>query len=902
MSNMDVHSFGDLLTTLRKQHRVSQNELATKLDVHRNTIGKWERGICLPESRTLVLELAKQLRLNDQETRQLLEASLTAPSPHWLMPYQRNPFFTGRENVLQQLHTVLTHERSAVISQSYALSGLGGIGKTQTAIEYAYSYANEYASVFWISAETNESIVSSFVAIAELLNLPEKQEKEQTRVISAVTHWLTSHNDWLVIFDNVEDLELVKGVLPPARCGSLLFTSRRQALGFAAQTLDMEQMTPEEGIRFLLHRARLLDPTAALDSLTAEDLAFAREIVAAMDGLPLALDQAGAYIEETQCGMEHYLQIYQQRRLKVLGRRGYGDLNHPASVVTTLSLSFQYVEQKSPLAACILRLCAFLAPDAIPEELIFQGCLHLDLPLQTLSDDPWLFDETIALLRSSSLVSRTSGTKTLTVHHLTQVVLQETMPVQEQAEWNLRILVALNALFPAEKDVSLWNQCERLVVHVLQCANRARSLEQANEELAALLFKTGRYLVERGRYAEAEPMLKRSVQIWEQRLGNEHILIVSSLSALGKMYNQQGRYNDAERLFRRAIGIVEQVRGIIHFDLIYPLNVLGSIYKEQGKYEEAEVAYRRAVQIGKQGTEYLRLAPPFNGLGNLYLQQGRYEEAEAAYKQSIQIWEQEHGVDYFELAHPLSNLACLYLEQGKYEETERLLKRALYIREQILGKEHPLVAFLLNGLAALYYRQGRYEEAEPLLKRVMSIWEQVSGEMYPNLAYPLSTLGSIYQERGNYEEAEEVYLRAMNIRELQLGNEHPDLAILLIKRGSVYYEQGKYEEAEPMLQRALFLYQQCLSPQHPDIAETLHHFARFHELQQHVTEALSFYQQALTIREQALGLHHPKTNTTRVAYTHLLQEHGRIEEAETIEAQAQLSISSSPVAHAVDHV
>jgi transcriptional regulator with XRE-family HTH domain len=559
---MDIYTFGELLNMFRKQHHISQNELADKLDVHRNTIGRWERGTGLPESKTIVLELAKQLHLNEQETRQLLEASLTTVSPYWLMPYQRNPFFTGRVNVLQQLHDTLAHEHSAVLSQSYALSGLGGIGKTQTAIEYAYRYANEYAAVFWISAETNENIVSSFVAIADLLNLPEKQEKEQSRIIVAVTHWLTSHSDWLVIFDNVEDLELVKGALPPARSGSLLFTSRRQSLGFAAQTLDMKQMTSEEGVRFLLHRARLLDPTAFLDSLAPETVALAEEIVVAMDGLPLALDQAGAYIEETQCGLEHYLQIYHQQRLKVLGRRGHGDLNHPASVVATFSLSFQYVEQKSPLAARVLKLCAFLAPDAIPEELILQGCLRFDLPSQALSDNPWLFDETIALLRSSSLVSRAAATKMLTVHHLMQVVLQESMPLREQEEWNLHILSAINVLFPAEKDVSSWNQCERLLVHVLQCINRMESWEKADEDLATLLFKTGQYLVERGRYTEAKPLLERAIWIWEQLLGSEHIKVAPSLAALGKLYFQQGRYNDADQFLRRVVEIRERVQGV----------------------------------------------------------------------------------------------------------------------------------------------------------------------------------------------------------------------------------------------------------------------------------------------------------------------------------------------------
>ncbi|MGH2479745.1 MAG: NB-ARC domain-containing protein, partial [Ktedonobacteraceae bacterium] len=191
--------------------------------------------------------------------------------PIWHMPHMRNPFFTGREHVLARLHQALHHEHAAVLSQSYALSGLGGIGKTQTALEYAHRYASDYTAIFWISAETTETLLASFTALAAVLDLPEKEEHEQKRVAAAVLRWLNSHDKWLLIFDNVEEVALAQDFLPTAHTGSLLFTSRRQALGITAQTLDLEIMTSEESRRFLLHRARLLDPTATLAQLPPTD-------------------------------------------------------------------------------------------------------------------------------------------------------------------------------------------------------------------------------------------------------------------------------------------------------------------------------------------------------------------------------------------------------------------------------------------------------------------------------------------------------------------------------------------------------------------------------------------------------------------------------------------------------
>jgi tetratricopeptide (TPR) repeat protein len=888
-SNMDIYIFGELLATFRKQHHISQNDLAARLDVHRNTIGKWERGIGLPESKTIVLELAKQLRLNEQETRQLLEASLTAVSSYWNIPYQRNPFFTGREEILHHLHSVLLTEKTVTITQSHALSGLGGIGKTQMAIEYAYQHAPEYAAVFWIGADTYETLTASFISIAELLNLSEKQEQDQSKVVAAVLRWLNSHLEWLLIYDNVEDIEMVKRFLPNSRSGAILLTTRIHALGTLAQTIEVMQMSQQEGINFLSRRAKLLNSETSSTLLSAAESESVKTIVELMDGLPLALDQAGSYIEATKCSLSEYQRLFQSAGLRLLDERdAYAD--HPSSVARTFALAFAQLKKNNLAAADLLTVCAFLAPEAIPETFFIEGAVYLGPTFETLVADPLQFNAAIKVLLTYSLIQRNSTTQTLTVHRLVQVVLKEGISLREQKEWNLRALAAINTVFPEGKDVSSWYQCERLVVHVFQCVNYTESWEQASEEIATLLFKTGQYLIERGRYAEAELLLKRSVWTWEQLQGSEHILVVPSITMLGRVYYRQGKYKDADPLLRKALEIRERVQGMAHPDLAYLLNMQGNVYRDQARYEEAEAAYRRSIQIGKQkqGTEYIDLASPLNGLGNVYMSQERYEEAEAAYQQSIQIEEQEYGTEYIGLAHQLSNLARIYLEQGKYEETERLLKRALHIREQVLGKEHPLVAYPLNGLGDLYYDQGRYEDAESLLKDAMRIWEQASGEMYPNLAYPLCTLGSIYQKRGNYGEAERLYLRAVNIREQQLGKEHPDLVASLTMLGSVYCEQDRYEEAEPVLQRSLFLCHQYLSPLHPEFAETLYQLAHFYQVQQQTTQALTFYQQALTIYEQVLGLQHPKTNTTRITYIHFLRELGRVEEAVMVEAQVRV--------------
>ena len=842
MDDITLSTFGELLKAFRKQRKITQQALATQLGVHRNTIGAWENGEFLPDSKAIVLEIARLLNLDTNNTRRLLEASLTALSPHWLMPYQRNPFFTGRDSVLQQLHDALAHEHSAIISQSYALSGLGGIGKTQTAIEYAYRYANEYAGIFWIRAETNESIVSSFVAIAELLNLPEKQDKEQDRVITAVTRWLTGHSDWLLIFDNVENSELVKSVLPPARCGSLLFTSRRQALEFSAHILDLERMTPEEGMRFLLHRSRLLAPTASLDSLAREDATLAQEIVTAMAGLPLALDQAGAYIEANQLSLAEYLELFQSSQMRLLDEQA-SHSDHPSSVAKTFALAFEQLERNSPAAAELLTVCAFLAPEAIPETFFIDGAKHLGPTFEKLAADPFAFRTAIKALLTYSLIQRNATTKTVTMHRLVQFVLKERFSENVQRIWTIRIIHVIADLFPSEKvQTNYWLICEQLLSHALIYINISEQREVNFHEHTKLMSSIAIYLSYRTRFSEATSLFQRALHIRQQALGPDHPLVAEVLYEMAYLNFSQGLYQQAEALFQRALHIREQAMGSEHPLVAEVLNRLAILYWQTGKYEQAEVLYQRTLLIREQtlGSDHPKVASSLNNLAIVYKEQGMYERAITLFQQALRIWERRQVPNHPEAAYPLNNLADIYKEQGLYEEAILLFQRALYIREQVIGSDHLLVAMPLNNLADIYKEQGLYEEAKQSYERALYIWEQGLGPDHPDIAYALNGLANLYRE------------------------------------------QSLYELARPLYQRVLTLRQ---SLQHFDIADSLHDIAYFHELQQQTAEALSYYQQALTIREQALGLHHPKTNATRTAYTTLLRELGQENQTLAIENQ-----------------
>ena len=405
MGEIQSAAFGDALRTYRKQHKITQRQLAERMDVHYNTILNWERGEYLPATKGIVLELAQQLGLEDDETRHLLEASLAVPTFYWNVPYRRNLCFTGREAILQNIHTLLAAQQPVALAQAATLSGLGGIGKTQVAIEYAYRYRLEYRAVFWLAAENSESLMTSVQQIANLLQFPARESSNQSQLGEALRKWLTVHQEWLIIADNVEDPGLLYPLLPSLGTGALLLTTRRQALGKQAEVLVLPPMSQQEGISLLLRRSGQSRGSAFDESLPPElpevapIPAGAAELVELLEGLPLALDQAGAYLEETGCQVSDYVQRYLHQRKQILAYRGMHAGAHPASVATTLQLSVEQVERVHPAAGDLLRLCAFLHAEAIPEEVFGTGASHLGPVLHSLATDPYQFDLALAALR-----------------------------------------------------------------------------------------------------------------------------------------------------------------------------------------------------------------------------------------------------------------------------------------------------------------------------------------------------------------------------------------------------------------------------------------------------------------------------------------------------------------------
>ncbi len=286
--------------------------------------------------------------------------------PIWNVPLNRNPNFTGRQALLDDLRTALMSGEPAALTQ--AISGLGGVGKTQLALEYAYRHAAEYDLVWWVLAEEPATLDADYASLAQALDLPERGTPEQRVVIDAVRRWLGQHGGWLLILDNAPDPEQVRGYLPQGATGHVLVTSRNPGWRGVARPLSVPVLERAESVDFLLKR------TGQSDEAAAHDLAEA------LGDLPLAMEQAGAYMEATGSSLSDYLKLYQDHQLEIL-RRAALSTDYLATVATTWDISLRQVQGASPAAVNLLDLCSFLAPDEIPRDLLGQGARNLPHPL-----------------------------------------------------------------------------------------------------------------------------------------------------------------------------------------------------------------------------------------------------------------------------------------------------------------------------------------------------------------------------------------------------------------------------------------------------------------------------------------------------------------------------------------
>ncbi len=678
------------------------------------------------------------------------------------------------------------------------------MGKTQLAIEYAYRHETEYSIIWWVRAEDPTQLAADYAELAKPLNLPLKDDADQPLVVTAVREWLRRNHGWLLLFDNAETQEDVRGFIPESKTGHVILTSRNPNwLGIGAKPFSVDVLPPEEAIALLLRRSGQMDQVAA-GKLSLE-----------LGYLPLALEQAGAYMEATATPISEYLDLFREH-----GTRVFSDApknkDYPDTVATTWNISFVKVEETSAAAADMLRLFAFLAPENIPLELLQKGLKHLPKSLAEVCESKLEFKHTVGALRRYSLIDvQTDG---FSVHRLVQAVIRDRLSLEDRKKWaSVAVSLVAEAFPPDPSEPNTWPACAVLLPHCLVTADHAAFLDVAAESTAKLLTGTGNYLGLRGEFGPALAELQQALAISQKVWGHDHPNVAAALGNLGIVLMELGRFEEARESHEEALAIRRAVFGPEHPDVATCLSNLGGVLTCLGLLQEAKEMLELALAIRRKvwGPEHPDVATSLNNLGSLLADLGLFEEARRKHEEALEIYQKVLGPEPPDVATSLNNLGNVLARLGRLLEAKKKLGEALAIKQKVLGPEHPHVAGCLSNLGNVLEGQGLFEEARKKHEEALVIRLKVLGSEHPDVAGSLNNLGNALEGMGLFEQAREKYEEALAIKQKVLGPKHPDVAMTLNNLGHVLARLGLFEKAEENLKLALEICQTSLGEDHP---------------------------------------------------------------------------------------
>ncbi len=730
--------------------------------------------------------------------------------------------FVGRDHTLTELHQLL--QQNTQVAIAVAVVGMGGVGKTELAIQYARQHLDDTytGGVCFLSGKNFifELIQYAHPRFFPKMDLTGLSETEQ--LAYCWQHWV--EGEVLLIVDDVTDYrQQVKPYLPGSPRFKVLITTREQIPNVTPLNLDV--LHPDETLK-------LLEFIIGDDRIKAEP-ETAQQLCQWLGYLPLGLELVGRYLAvQEDLSLAKMLQRLQRKRLKHFSLQNEDDAAETAKlgVAAAFELSWERL-QKQPETQQLGCLLSLFYPDAILWDLVeavYQCWQGHEMNLENIEDSR-------RKLVQLSLLQRTDEQKTYRLHQLLREFfcdkLEEQKDVAAIKQAFVTTMVNIASQIPDNITTQQIKQVEPAIKHIEEVANSLIEL-LPGEDLIQPFTRLGRFYEGQTLYSQAEQWLKEGVEIIKNRLGEEHNDVATSLNNLASLYQSQGRYGEAEPLLKQALEIFKKLLGEEHPDV----------------------------------------ATSLNNLAFLYSLQGRYEEVEPLYLQALEMYKKLLGEEHPDVALSLNNLAGLYYSQGRYEKAEPLYLQALEMRQKLLGSEHPSVPSSLNNLATLYRSQGKYGEAEPLYKQSLEMIQKLLGQEHPNVATSLNNLALLYDSQGRYEKAEPLYLQALEMYKKLLGPEHPDVATSLNNLAKLYYNQGYYAKAEPLYQQALELQRQVLGENHPSIGISLNNLAYLYFAQGQYTDAIDFLQKALSIFEATLGEAHSDTVSTRRQLEKLLEE------------------------------
>jgi tetratricopeptide (TPR) repeat protein len=796
----------------------------------------------------------------------------------WNTP-TRNPSFTGRGQELDELHHRLSESGSAAVLPE-ALHGLGGVGKSQIAIEYIYRHASEYDAVWWIPAERPEQIKQSLTQLAAQLGLD--PVSNSSALVATTLEALAAgepYHRWLLVFDNAEEPDVVREFFPQGEVGRILITSRNALWARTARTVDVDVFTVEESVELLRRRG---------PELPYEQAA---RIADTLGNLPLAIEQAAAWLSETGMPVDEYLQAFEGERADVIQRRsellGAGvPVDYPEPVAAAWNMSLRRLGENNPGAYQLLQICCFFAPEPIPRR-YFTGVRGLELPreLTEVLRDPIKLGHAIRAISRYALIKVNYRDSTVQMHRLVRAVLVGQMSPTERADMRHGAHALLANSDPGDSgQAANWAAYAELLVH----ARFSRALECDDHWVRQLVANLIFYLNGRGDYATCLDYGREVLDRWNARLGADDLQALAVARTVGSVMRLVGDHDEAAELNLRSLRVLRERHGPDHPETIATMGSVAQDARIRGDFaamlEIEQDRWQRAVREFDEGSPQTLAAA--NDYALALRRTGDFDAALAIDSEAKEHAEINLGQDSLLTLILTSNLSIDIRESGDYlrarDMQEQTMQRVLHV---VGDATAPLSLIAARNLATARRKAGDHQGSVEALEATVRAYRRKLNKRNTNLSSAVLAMSMALRQNADLIGAREVGEEAYATLDGMLGDNHPytlaactDLAVTMRLLGEV--EQARAMDADAAAKLA-----DRLGPTHPTTIAAAANLASDHYTLADYAEAEALDRALLErCHERFAAMDHPTTLAVALNLSLDLRALGRTQEAAELHA------------------
>ncbi|GGK74978.1 tetratricopeptide repeat protein [Mangrovihabitans endophyticus] len=768
------------------------------------------------------------------------------------------PSFTGRVQALHELHILSMRPEPGIA----VLTGLAGVGKTELACAHAAARRGSYDIGWWVAADSRLAVLASLAQLADRLGV---SDGDQEIAALRAMHELGRRGRWLLVFDDVIREKDVSHLIP-AGSGQVLITSRDPNLGRLGTAIEVQPLDDDSAARLLMERTG------------GQDVGAATELAQELGGLPLALEQAAAYCRSTGIEVSGYLPRYRQNCTRLL-RQG-----NPADrlpVQATLFLAVAQARRRERAAVELLSLCAFFAPVAgIPRWLIESDPALLSPRLARTASDVFALDTAVAVLVRLSLVQ--ADRDLLRVHPVVQDVIRDRL-AQRRTPWPapgryppqrwIRMAAGiLVAALPSDVNApSTWDRWVLAVPHCTRVAEHATAWHVRGTVIARLRHRLGKYLLSRGDYAHAGPLLESAVIEHQAVAGADHPETLAAMNDHARLLVDTGRLDEGLRLHEAALRARHRILGPVHSDTLISMNNRAFVLDRLGRSDEARRLHEEVLRIRRRtlGENHPNTLISKGNLALVLAGQGELRQARELHAQSYAARCAVLGPEHPRTLVAQNNLAIVVSELGDLQQALRTHEAVYAGWLKLYGPEHPETLMSINNRGYLLFRLGRLQEARDLLEPNAQLRARIFGSGHPHTLMSRNNLAVVLVASGQIDRAVAEHQEVLRLREWTLGHRHPytlhsqnNLAVALAAC-------GRMDAAAELHVRTRQTRRETLGDEHPCTLNSSHNLALVRAGEGRIGEAGPLLEETLEVRRRRLGPAHPYTRNSTEALEYI---------------------------------